>query len=406
MSVTSEVENGCPAASLAAAGCCKSEFIAILAHELRHPLAPLRSGLDFLRSGGGNDPLAMTKTLDIMARQVSQLTQLVDDLFDVVGISSGKVGLKKKRVELHSVLWNAVETSLPVIDAAGHHLVLDIPDTSWGIDADAGRITQVVVNLLNNAAKYTPAGGCIKLAVRQEERQVLISVTDDGVGIAEAAFGAIFEMFTQADQGGGGRAPGGLGIGLSLVRQLVELHGGTVGVASAGLGLGSTFTVALPLAPADALAPADVKTSAAPPEAGGPQPEEPPPARSQSLRMLIVDDHADAGQMLATLLALDGHTTAVVCDGPQALQMAVAFRPEVVFLDIEMPGMNGYETAQAMRQLAGLEPMALVALTGWDDMKSRHRAREAGFDHHLSKPTALATIRKVVSRIADSLAGA
>lgn len=398
MSVISEGVYGCPVASLAGVGCHKSEFIAILAHELRHPLAPLRSGLDFLRRGG-HDPQAVTKTLDIMARQVSQLTQLVDDLFDVVGISSGKVGIRKKRVELNSVLWSAIETSLPVIDAAGHHLMLDIPDASWVIDADPGRISQVVVNLLNNAAKYTPAGGRIELAVRQEGGRVLISLSDNGAGIAEAAFARIFEMFSQVGQCGS-QAPGGLGIGLSLVRQLVELHGGTVSVASPGIGQGSTFTVGLPLAQAD------LRASTVLPGAGELHSVESPPATTQSLRMLIVDDHADAAQMLAAILEMDGHTTAVVCDGHQALQTAAAFRPEVAFIDIEMPGMSGYETAQAMRKLAGLKQMALVALTGWDDMKSRSRAKDAGFDHHLSKPTTLATIRTVVSKIADSLTGA
>lgn len=394
MSATSECVYRCPAANLAETGCHKSEFIAILAHELRHPLAPLRNGLDLLRSGGCNNPQAVTKTLDIMARQVSQLTQLVDDLFDVVGISSGKVGIRKKRVELNKVLWSAIETSLPVIDAAGHHLRLDIPEASWMIDADPGRISQVMVNLLNNAAKYTPAGGRIELAVRQDEHRVLISVSDNGVGIAEAAFGSIFEMFSQAGQDVS-QAPGGLGIGLSLVRQLVELHGGTVAVASPGTGQGSTFTVGLALA--------DLKTSTAPSDTEVLHLLESPPARTQSLRMLIVDDHADAAQMLAALLEMDGHKTAVVCDGRQALQTAAAFRPEVAFLDIEMPGMNGYETARAMRKLAGLEQVALVALTGWDDMKSRIRSRDAGFDHHLCKPTELAMLRSVLSKLAGSL---
>ncbi len=392
MKVISEGASWCPVANLAGAVCQKADFVAILAHELRHPLAPIRSGLDFLRRGG-QEPAAVTKTLDMMARQVGQLTQLIDDLFDVVGISSGKVAIRKKRVDLNEVLWSAIETSLPVIEAAGHHLLLDIADVSLVVEVDPGRFSQIVVNLLNNAAKYTPVGGCIELAVRQDGQRVHISVTDDGAGIEEAAFATIFEMFHQGAQDIG-QAPGGLGIGLSLVRQLVELHGGTVTVASPGIGQGSTFTVALPL-PAPAPAPAlelELELESA-------------HASSQSLRMLVVDDHADAAQMLAAILEMDGHRTAVVGDGHQALQVAQAFRPEVVFLDIEMPGMNGYETARALRKLAGLERMTLVALTGWADIKSRHRSTEAGFDHHLSKPTTLATVRSVVAKIADALAG-
>lgn len=383
MKATSEGMSPCSAADrLGAGGCCRSDFVAILAHELRHPLAPISSGLDFLRTGS-HDPLTVTKTLDMMARQVSKLTQLIDDLFDVVGISSGQVGIRKKSVDLNEVLWSAIETSLPVIEAAGHHLLLDIPDVSLLIELDPGRISQVVVNLLNNAAKYTPAGGCIELAVREDDRRLLISVTDDGAGIEEAAFATIFEMFNQVAQDMN-QAPGGLGIGLSLVRQLVELHGGTVTVASPGIGLGSTFTVALPL-PALSLESAQ--------------------ASRQSLRMLIVDDQADAAQMLAAILEMDGHQTAVVGDGHQALQVAQAFSPDMVFLDIEMPGLNGYETARALRKLAGLEQVTLVALTGWNDTKSRNRVKDAGFDHHLRKPTELATVRTLVAEIADALAG-
>lgn len=391
MRAISEGAYGCPAASLGKAVCHKADFIAILAHELRHPLAPISSGLDFLRRGD-QDPATVTKTLDMMGRQVGQLTQLVNDLFDVVGLSSGQVGIRKKPVELNSVLWSAIETSLPVIEAAGHQLVLNIPDASAVIEADAGRISQVVVNLLNNAAKYTPPGGHIELAAYQEGSRVLISVKDSGIGIAEQAFAAIFEMFSQLGHDGS-LASGGLGIGLSLVRQLVALHGGTVSVASPGKGLGSTFTVGLPLAQlgAEAAVALPVRESAQ--------------ASPESLRMLIVDDHVDAAQMLAMSLQIDGHKTAVACDSRQALDTAAAFRPEIVFLDIEMPGMNGYETAQAMRKLAGLEKITLVALTGWGDLKSRTRSREAGFDYHLDKPTALETVRSVIATIAKAKAG-
>jgi CheY-like chemotaxis protein len=393
MKAISEGTNWCPAANLAGAVCRKDDFVAILAHELRHPLAPIRSGLDFLRSGS-HEPQAVTKTLDMMARQVSQLTQLVDDLFDVVGLRSGKVSILKKRVELHSILWGAIETSLPVIDAAGHHLLLDIPDASVLIEADPGRISQVVVNLLNNAAKYTPDGGQIELSVRHDERQVQISVTDNGAGLCEESLSSIFEMFSQADPRINlGRPQSGLGIGLSLVRQLVELHGGTVHVTSAGLGLGSTFAIRLPLAQAI------LGNSGPSPAVAAPHPAQWRQAKSKKLRILVVDDHVDAAQMLAAVLELEGHTVATACNGHQAVQMACEFRPELAFIDIEMPGMNGYETAQAMRQVAGLAQMTLVALTGWSGKESQRHASNAGFDHHLSKPTELATVRTLLAEM-------
>lgn len=396
MTAISEGANGCPAANLAGAVCCKVDFVAILAHELRHPLAPIRSGLDFLRSSN-HDPLTVTKTLDMMARQVSQLTQLVDDLFDVVGLSSGKVSILKKKVELNSVLWSAIETSLPVINAAGHQLRLDIPDASAVIEADSGRISQVVVNLLNNAAKYTPDGGHIELSVRQDECQVHISVADNGTGLSEASRSSIFQMFSQVDRGIGlGRPQSGLGIGLSLVRQLVELHGGALHVSSPGLGLGSTFTIQLPLEKTILSAPGASSAVAVPHPAQWCQ------ARSKKLRILVIDDHVDAAQMLMAVLEMDGHTVVMACDGRQGLQMAQEFRPELAFIDIDMPGMNGYETAKAMRQLPALAQTVLVALTGWSGKKSQMDARNAGFDHHLSKPTELATVRTLLAGILTS----
>ncbi|MBH2009601.1 MAG: hybrid sensor histidine kinase/response regulator [Xanthomonadaceae bacterium] len=398
--------SACPAASSSAstraeppadspeAHCRKSDFVAILAHELRHPLAPIRSGLDFLRMGG-SDPLAVANTLDMMDRQLSQMTRLVDDLFDVVGISSGKVGLRKERVALKSVIANAIETSLPVIEAGRHQLLVDIADESLMIEVDPGRISQVMVNLLNNAAKYTPHGGRIELSVRQDERQVYVSVADNGAGISQASSASIFEMFSQPDQGIS-QPQGGLGIGLSLVRQLVELHGGTVEVTSAGAGQGSTFTVRLPLAAGT--------PEAAPMTAAVAPSGEPLDVPARGLRILVADDDAQAARLLATVLELQGcgHVVALAGNGLQAVAMAREFKPEVAFLDISMPGMDGYEAAQALRQSQGQEALVLVALTGWSDPRSRARASSAGFDHLLTKPAGLEAVNALLSGLAGS----
>ena len=365
----------------------KTEFLATLAHELRNPLAPIRSGLGVMRLNR-NLPPAMVRVRDMMERQVSHMVHLIDDLLDVARISGGKLNLRIERVALNTVLAGAVETSLPLIEAAGHTLALDLPATALAVDGDATRIAQVVSNLLNNAAKYTPAGGRIGLALQAEGGQAVIRVSDSGIGIPQHALHSVFDMFSQVGSGAE-RAQGGLGIGLSLVRQLVRLHGGSVDAESGGAGAGSRFTVRLPLA-ADAAGPAAATSAAAAPAVPG----------ANGLRVLVVDDNVDAAQTLAMILDLDGYTTRVAHSGPQALEAVAAFGPAVVFLDLGMPGMDGYATAAALRRLPGADTPCLVALTGWGADHDRARTREAGFDHHLTKPVELDTVQQLLADMA------
>ena len=372
------------AADLSEADQRKTEFLATLAHELRNPLAPISSGLSLLKLGGDN-AASVGKIREMMERQVAQMVRLIDDLLDVARISGGKIHLKKSRVELKGVMASAIETSLPFIEHGGHKLVVATPDASLLLDADATRIAQVISNLLNNAAKYTPVGGRIEIAARQQGAEVLISVADNGVGIAAESLSSIFDMFSQVRHNLN-RAQGGLGVGLSLVRRLVGMHGGTVMAASAGSGEGSIFTVRLPLAPGTVPTPRlDAAGAAAP---------------GKPLRLLVADDNVDAAEMLAAMLELQGHATRIAHNGRDALALAREFQPEVAFLDIGMPDMNGYETAAAIRAIAGLEPMILVALTGWGDERDRAQSHEAGFDHHLTKPADLATIDRLLVAVA------
>jgi PAS domain S-box-containing protein len=373
------------AAELAETDRRKTEFLATLAHELRNPLAPLSNGLQLMRMAADN-PTALEKAREMMERQLRHLVHLVDDLLDIARISSGKIDLKKERVALKAVIDGAVESSLPLVSIAGHSLELDIPDQSVELDADPIRLGQVVSNLLNNAAKYTTGGGRIKLSVLREPRAVVISVADSGIGIAHDALPQVFEMFTQVGRGRE-RSQGGLGIGLALVRRLVELHDGTVTAESAGVGQGSKFMVRLPLASRSEAA---LPSAAALPE---PQPVIP-------LRVLVVDDNVDAAESLAALLDLAGHATRVAHDGDQALLTAHEFRPEVVFLDIGMPGKDGYEVAKALRGKPETQQVVLVALTGWGAKDDRARSTSAGFDHHLTKPAGLAAVEGLLSKMA------
>jgi len=363
----------------------KTEFLATLAHELRNPLAPLTNGLHLLRMAIDNRA-AQEKARDMMERQLRHLVHLVDDLLDVARISSGKVQLKKERISLKSVMASAVETSMPLVTAGGHHLEVSLPDESVQLFADPTRLAQVVSNLLNNAAKYTPYGGRIALGTRREGDRVVISVADTGIGIPRDALPEVFEMFTQVGRTRD-RSQGGLGIGLALVRRLVELHGGRVTAVSPGPGEGSTFTVRLPLADvAEPSAPAAAPASAA-------------EANARALRVLVVDDNVDAAESLASLLELSGHQTRVANDGEQALRTAHEFHPEIVFLDIGMPGKDGYEVARELREAADTRETVLVALTGWGAKDDRARSRQAGFDHHLTKPAGLAAVDDLLAQL-------
>jgi PAS domain S-box-containing protein len=372
----------------------KTEFLATLAHELRNPMAPIRSGLQFMRRAK-SDPAALARVQDIMDRQLDHLVHLVDDLLDVARITRGQVDLKPDWIDLSEVLNAAVDTSMPLIEAARHKLDLRLPPERLTLYADATRITQVVSNLLNNAAKYTPRGGSIVLAAERAAEHALIVVSDNGIGIPPESLDEVFTMFTQVSQHVQ-HVPGGLGIGLSLVRKLVELHGGTITASSGGPNAGSVFTVRLPLT-------------------GPGTPHRPPPSEGREtevarlpgggLRLLVVDDNRDAAETLAALLGMMGHQVGVANDGRQALRMMAGTLPQVAFVDIGMPGMSGYEVAQAARGDPRLDAVRLVALTGWGGAADRARTREAGFDAHLTKPADLSQIEAVLAQLAPPSPG-
>ena len=364
------------AADLSEADRRKSDFLATLAHELRNPLAPISTGLSVLKLAG-DSPAMVTKLRPMMERQLAQMVRLIDDLLDVARISGGKIHLQKSVVQLRAVLAAACETSMPAIERGAHRLVVRQPDDTLWLDADPTRIAQVLSNLLNNAAKYTPRGGLIEVDARKEGANVVVVVSDNGIGMPPEALPTIFDMFNQVHQNMD-HAQGGLGVGLSLVQRLVQMHGGSVEAFSAGPGKGSVFTVQLPLAIEGERA----QIGTAPPT----------PVRRASLRVLVADDNVDAAESLAAMFALQGHETRVVHSGTEALAAARGFAPQVAFLDIGMPGMNGYETAVAIRALPGMQSAVLVALTGWGNESDRERSKAAGFDHHLTKPANAATI--------------
>jgi PAS domain S-box-containing protein len=359
----------------------KDEFLATLAHELRNPLAPIRNSLHIFRMTGVQNP-AVERVADMMERQVGHMVRMVDDLLEVSRISRGKIELRKERVELAGVLRNAVDTSLPLIEAGKHRLSVDIPDEPLMMDADPVRLAQVFANLLNNSAKYTPPGGDIAVKVTVDAGLAQICVSDNGEGIPPGMLNRVFNMFTQVETGA--RAQGGLGIGLTLAKTLVHLHGGTIEARSEGKGLGCEFYVRLPLArelPAVA------------------NPEVAQPARPESLRLrrvLVVDDNHDAADSLGMLLQFLGAEVVVVHDGPAALEALRSFRPAVVLLDLGMPGMSGLEVARRMREDPEMRGITLVALTGWGQREDRRRTREAGFDYHLVKPADVAMLQSIL----------
>jgi signal transduction histidine kinase/CheY-like chemotaxis protein len=370
----------------------KDEFLATLAHELRNPLAPIRMGLHILRLDKSGE--AAERTREMMDRQLAHMVRLIDDLLDLSRVTRGTVRLERELVDLAAVVGTAVEAGRPLLDAAGHGLAVELPPGPVLLDADRTRLAQVFANLLNNAAKYTDRGGRIGLAARRDGGEVEVRVTDTGVGIPREMLGRVFEMFTQVGRSVD-RSQGGLGIGLTLVRRLVELHGGRVWAESGGPGAGSTFVVRLPLS-----------------EVGdrgrGGQGEEkgedrrsvfsPPPAvpLSPSRKVLVVDDTPDAAASLAEVLRLRGHEVRVAGGGSAALEVVREFRPDVAFLDIGMPGMSGYELAGRLR--GDLGGVVLVAVTGWGQDEDRRRAKEAGFDHHLTKPADPKDVQAVLER--------
>ena len=364
----------------------KDEFLATLAHELRNPLAPLRTGLQILRKPNASEP-TVRRTLETMDRQLTHMVRLIDDLLDISRINSGKIRLELARTSLRAAVQTALELSRPAIDAAGHALHVELPEGDIALHGDETRLAQAFGNLLNNAAKYTPPGGQIGLRMWQQGGAAFVEIRDNGVGIPPEMLERVFGLFAQVE-GSGSRAAGGLGIGLFLVRGLVEMHGGTVRASSAGPGCGSTFTVQLPALPAAA-------PGVQPPPVGEDQLQ----AGAGAARVLVVDDNEDAADTLTTFLEMIGMHTRAVHDGPAALPAALSFRPDVVLLDIGLPGMNGYEVARALRAEPVLGRVALVALTGWGAEDDRRRAMEAGFDHHLTKPVDLGLLEDLLRRM-------
>jgi signal transduction histidine kinase len=357
----------------------KDEFIAVLAHELRNPLAPVRNAVEILRASAPASP-QLQWTHDVIERQVRQMSRLVDDLLDVSRISMGKFELRRERVEIAAAVRIALEGSRPLIERGGHDLTVRMPPEPIYLDADLARLAQVISNLLNNAAKYTQPGGHIWLSISRRDGHLVIRVGDNGTGIPREMLGRIFDMYAQ---GGGDHSQGGLGIGLTLVRRLVELHGGTVEARSEGPGKGSEFIVCLPLAGAGATE-SSARECAANEEH----------ARA-GRKILVVDDNRDAADSLSMLLGSRGHEVRVAYDGLEAVGSAIAFNPDVVLMDIGLPKLYGYDAARRIREARGKDVL-LVAITGWGQDEDRRKSREAGFDHHLTKPVDPEAITRLI----------
>ena len=386
----------------------KDEFLATLSHELRNPLAPIRNALHVLRLAG-DDAQTRARVIDTMERQTGNVIRLVDDLLELSRINEGRIVLRKERVKLTSVLRSALESSAPIVEAAGHELVVVEPPGELLLHADPVRLIQVIANLLNNAAKYTDRGGRIVISAQAEGPEAVIRVRDTGVGIPADMLSRIFDMFVQVDLPPE-RTRQGLGIGLTLVKRLVELHGGTVVAHSEGPGLGSEFIVRLP-------AFADQRVMAAPGQrsglgaaggAGGAGAARPAGTERRKsdlarFRILVVDDHHDAGDSLATLLRLLGHQVRVAYDGMAGLEAARVFRPQVALLDIGMPGIDGIELAKRLRREPEFDDMLMIALTGYGRDEDRRRSSEAGFNAHLVKPVDIAALNGMIAKHAARL---
>jgi PAS domain S-box-containing protein len=350
----------------------KDQFLAMLAHELRNPLAPIRNAVQVLKLMGSRNPKEQ-RAGDIIERQTQHLARLVDDLLDVSRITRGKVTLQQERVPVSTIIERAVETSRPLIDARKHHLNISLPREALYVRGDLTRLVQVVGNMLNNAAKFTDEGGSIRLQVEHEDGHVVIRVIDNGIGIPRDLLPQVFDLFTQADRSLD-RTQGGLGIGLTLVRNLVELHGGRVEVRSEGLGRGSEFVVRLPAFAAPVAGDGAVSRD-------GHQ-----PAAAVPLRILVVDDNVDSAEMLDVMLRLYGHDVWMAHDGVAAIKAAQEFKPQIILCDIGLPGMSGYDVASKLRAMSQFEQTRLIALSGYGQDEDRLRSRNAGFDYHITKP--------------------
>ncbi|MFC5499343.1 response regulator [Caenimonas terrae] len=369
----------------------KDEFLATLAHELRNPLAPVRNAVHILRMKGQGAP-EVSWAAELIERQVQAMSRLIDDLMDVSRIDQGKIELRRERLDLLCVLNDAIETTLPVVDEAIHQLKLDLPEHQFMVDGDRARLAQAFTNLLNNACKYMDPGGRIEVTAKQDGDAVEVVVCDTGIGIAAERLEGVFEMFSQVETALS-RSRGGLGVGLSLTRKLIEMHGGTVVARSRGLGQGSEFVVRLPLAGVPA------QPSAQPPVAAAGPVSAAVADASTGLRILVADDNVDAAETLAALLELSGHEVRQVHDGEAAVAAAADFDPQLVLLDLGMPRLNGYEACRKIRALPGGQARTVVAVTGWGQPDDRRRSAEAGFDVHMVKPVS----PRVLSELAAAL---
>jgi PAS domain S-box-containing protein len=358
----------------------RNEFIAVLAHELRNPLAPLGNAIQLLKKSP-DDPARLQATLSLMERQVGQMTRLITDLLDMSRIAHDKIELRRGAVEIFSVVQQALEVVRPQGESLRHTVTVNPPAQPLYVDADATRLVQVLVNLLNNAFKFTPPGGQVWVATETEDAEVVIRIRDTGIGIPQADQPGIFEMFSQVDSSKE-RSRGGLGIGLALVRKLVELHGGTVQVNSAGRGMGSEFTIRLPVVPA--------------PPSRADQGRSALDAGNHVKRILVVDDNEDSALSLAALLELEGHHASIANDGQTAVRLAETEKPELVVLDIGMPGMNGLKVAEQLRRKQHDPDPILVALSGWDQPEDRRLTAQAGFNYHLAKPVDVEALRAIL----------
>jgi PAS domain S-box-containing protein len=363
----------------------KTEFIATLAHELRNPLAPLRTALDVMRKASDN-ATSVTHLREMMERQLKQLVHLVNDLLDIALVSSGQMTLKKKRMALQRILNSAVEASEPLRMRTKNSLTLELPVAPIYLEADGTRLIQVFTNILNNATQYSAPGGPISMRVESADSQVRIDIADAGVGIAGDALNRIFDMFTRVGRDSK-NTHAGLGIGLNLARRLVEMHDGQLVASSEGLGKGSHFIITLPL---PERAQEESTTAENRPSGEGTR---------GAIRALIVDDNVDAAVTLSLLLQLGGHTTCLAHDGPEALKLASDFKPDIVLLDIGLPGMDGYEVARALRRMPEVGHPVLVAVTGWGGPEDRLRTKQAGFDEHLTKPVDVSMIELLLTTL-------
>jgi PAS domain S-box-containing protein len=361
----------------------KDEFLAILGHELRNPLAPVRNALEIMRLRSRNDP-TLKRAMDIVERQVQHMTRLVDDLLDISRIIRGKVQLKKEPLDLNTIIIRALETSQPFIENRQHQLSVSLPREPLWVEGDPARLEQILVNLLNNAAKYTEPGGRIWLTCTQEGEEAVIRIRDTGIGIPSEMLLRIFDLFTQASQSLD-RSQGGLGIGLTLVRSLVQMHGGSVSAFSEGLGRGSEFVVRLPV------------LSGTGPRTLNPDSVDPKPKILDSKRrVLVVDDNVDAATTLSELIKLWGHEVYTAYDGPSAVEAALTYLPDIILLDIGLPRMDGYEVARQLRQEPRLSKTLLIALTGYGQEKDHQYSQEVGFDQHFTKPVDIQTLQRIL----------